>query len=79
MLNQVSRRGNLVILPRETPLNSIHLENMLKLSQMGVRIVPAMPGFYHKPETMDDLTNFVVAKLLEQVGIDHNLMKKWGE
>lgn len=71
--------GNLIILPRETPLNSIHLENMLKLSRMGVRIVPAMPGFYHKPETMDDLINFVVAKLLEQVGIEHNLMKKWGE
>ncbi|MBE9504729.1 MAG: UbiX family flavin prenyltransferase [Proteobacteria bacterium] len=74
----LKEKGNLVLLPRETPLNAIHLENMLMLSRMGARIVPAMPGFYHKPQTMDDLINFVVGKLLDQIGIEHDLVKKWG-
>ena len=68
----------LLLLPRETPFSTIHLENLLKLSRSGARIIPAMPGFYHKPETMDDLVNFVVGKLLDQLGISHSLFRRWG-
>ena len=67
----------LIIVPRETPLNAIHLENMLKLSKLGVTILPAMPGFYHKPETMEDLINFVVGKILDSLSIENVLFKKW--
>lgn len=68
----------LLLLPRETPFSTIHLENLLKLSRSGARIIPAMPGFYHKPETMDDLVDFVVGKLLDQLGISHSLFRRWG-
>jgi 4-hydroxy-3-polyprenylbenzoate decarboxylase len=68
----------LLLLPRETPLSAIHLENMLKLARLGVRIIPAMPGFYGQPQTMDDLVNFVVGKLLDQLGVAHSLFKRWG-
>lgn len=74
----LKERGTLILLPRETPLNDIHLENMLKLSRMDVRIVPAMPAFYQKPETMDDLIDFVVGKLLDQLGVEHKLFPPWG-
>jgi 4-hydroxy-3-polyprenylbenzoate decarboxylase len=67
----------LIIVPRETPLNAIHLENMLKLSRLGVTMLPAMPGFYHKPETMEDLVNFVVGKVLDCLSIENKLFKKW--
>lgn len=73
----LKERGTLILLPRETPLNDIHLENMLKLSKMDVRIVPAMPAFYQKPKTMDDLINFVVGKLLDQLDVEHQLFKRW--
>lgn len=68
----------LLLLPRETPFSSIHLENLLKLSQAGARIVPAMPAFYQKPATMEDLVDFVVGKLLDQLGIEHRLFRRWG-
>jgi 4-hydroxy-3-polyprenylbenzoate decarboxylase len=68
----------LVLLPRETPLNAIHLENMLKLSRLGVKLVAAMPGFYHGPKTMDDLVDFVVGKVLDSIGVEHALFKRWG-
>lgn len=68
----------LLLLPRETPFSTIHLENLLKLSQCGARIIPAMPGFYHKPETLDDVVDFVVGKLLDQLGIEHRLFRRWG-
>ena len=68
----------LVIVPRETPLHDIHLENMLKLSRMGARIVPAMPAFYHEPRSMEDLVDFMVGKVLDSMGIEHRLFKRWG-
>jgi 4-hydroxy-3-polyprenylbenzoate decarboxylase len=52
---------------------------MLKLSRAGVRIIPAMPGFYHQPETIDDLVNFVVGKVLDQLGVSNELFKRWGD
>lgn len=69
----------LLLLPRETPFSTIHLENLLKLSQCGARIIPAMPGFYHRPESVNELVDFVVGKLLDQLGLEHNLFKRWGE
>jgi len=68
----------LVVVPRETPLTSIHLENMLKLARIGVTILPAMPGFYNKPKSVDELLNHVVGKCLDQFGINHDLFKRWG-
>ena len=68
----------LVLVPRETPLNAIHLEHMLKLTRLGVKIVPAMPGFYQNPETLDDLVDFVVGKVLDSVGVEHALFRRWG-
>ncbi len=69
----------LLLVPRETPLSEIHLENMLKLARMGARIIPAMPGFYHKPESIDDLVNFVVGKVLDQLGVPNDLFTRWGD
>jgi 4-hydroxy-3-polyprenylbenzoate decarboxylase len=69
----------LLLLPRETPLSAIHLENMLKLARLGVRIIPPMPGFYGHPQTVDDMINFVVGKVLDQLGIEHELYRRWGE
>ena len=68
---------DLIIVPRETPLNTIHLENMCQLSKVGAKIIPAMPGFYHHPQTMDDLINFVVGKILGYLKIEHQLFKTW--
>lgn len=68
----------LVLVPRETPLHAIHLENMLKLAQLGVRIVPAMPAFYYGPQTIDDQVNFLVGKVLDQLQIEHELFRRWG-
>ena len=68
----------LVLVPRETPLNAIHLEHMLKLARLGVRIVPAMPAFYQRPETMEDLVDFVAGKILDSVQVEHKLFRRWG-
>ncbi len=73
----IKERGRLILIPREMPLSSIHLENMLKLSRMGVSIVPAMPAFYTKPETIDDMVNFVVGKVLDAAGIENDLYNRW--
>jgi len=74
----IKEQRKLVVVPRETPLSKIHLENMEKLAGAGAIILPAMPGFYHRPQTMDDLINHVVGKVLDQFGIEHNLFKRWG-
>lgn len=67
----------LVVVPRETPVNQVHLKNMLQLAQMGVTVLPAMPGFYHRPISMGDLVDHVVGKVLDQFNIEHNLYKRW--
>ncbi|MFB0841862.1 UbiX family flavin prenyltransferase [Paenibacillus oleatilyticus] len=68
----------LIVVPRETPLHAIHLENMLKLARLGVRILPAMPAFYQGPQTLDDMIDFVVGKILDCMEIEHQLYKRWG-
>jgi 4-hydroxy-3-polyprenylbenzoate decarboxylase len=68
----------LVLVPRETPLNSIHLRNMLRLSKAGGIILPAMPGFYHQPQAVDDLVRFIVARIIEQLQMSQNLLPPWG-
>ena len=74
----IKERGQLILVPRETPFSEIHLENMLKLAKMGVTIMPAAPGFYHKPQTIEDLVDFMVARILDHLGIEHQLMQRWG-
>lgn len=69
----------LILVPRETPFSSIHLENLLRLSQAGAIILPAMPGFYHGPNQIDDLVDFVVGKILDQLDVQHSLFTRWGE
>lgn len=69
----------LVLVPRETPLHAIHLENLLKLARLGVRIVPAMPAFYFGPESIDDLVKFLVGKVLDTLKIEHSLFTRWGD
>ncbi len=73
----LKERRMLILVPRETPLSAIHLENMHKLSMVGAVILPAMPGFYHKPKSTGDLVNFVVGKILEQLGLEHDLYESW--
>jgi 4-hydroxy-3-polyprenylbenzoate decarboxylase len=69
----------LVVCPRETPLSSIHLENMLTLKRAGATILMLAPGFYHGAETVDDLVDFVVARCLDQLGLDNALIPRWGQ
>jgi 4-hydroxy-3-polyprenylbenzoate decarboxylase len=69
----------LLIVPRETPLSPIHLENMLALARYGVKIIPAMPGFYTKPDSVDDLIDQFVMKVLDSMGLDHRIGKRWKE
>lgn len=74
----LKEKRKLVLVPRETPLSAIHLQNMLTLAHAGALILPANPGFYHRPQTMDDLVDFVVARILDHLGIAHGLMARWG-
>jgi len=69
----------LILVPRETPFSVIHLENMLKLARSGAVILPANPGFYHHPETVHEVVDFIVARTLDHLGIPHTLMPRWGE
>lgn len=75
----LKERRPLILVPRETPLSSIALENMTKLSQAGATILPAMPGFYHKPAKLADIVDFIVARICDQIGASHQLMERWSE
>jgi 4-hydroxy-3-polyprenylbenzoate decarboxylase len=85
--NVIARAGSvalkegrkLIIVPRETPLNAIQLENLLKMSNAGAIVLPPMPGFYGRPETAMDLVDFVVGRILDQLGIENDLAPRWGE
>lgn len=75
----LKERRQLILVPREAPFSEVHLENMLKLTRMGALIMPASPGFYHNPKSVQDLIDFVVARLLDQLDIPQDLMPRWGE
>ena len=75
----LKERRQLILVPREAPYSQIHLENMLKLTQMGAVIVPASPGFYMQPQTINELIDFIVARILDQLGIEQDLLPRWGE
>ena len=75
----LKERKKLLLVPRETPFNRIHLENLLRLTDAGAQILPAMPAFYQQPQTIDDLVDFVVGKALDALGVEHALFKRWGE
>lgn len=68
----------LLLSPREMPFSAIHIENMLKLSRIGVKIAPPVVGFYHKPGTVDDMIDFIAGKILDAIGVDHDLYRRWG-
>lgn len=74
----LKERRKLILVPREAPYSEVHLEHMLKLTRMGAVMIPASPGFYHKPESVDDLVDFIVARILSQLGIEQDLLGKWG-
>ncbi|HSH47922.1 MAG TPA: flavin prenyltransferase UbiX [Halomonas sp.] len=75
----LKERRRLVLVPREAPLSTLHLENMLTLSRMGAVILPAAPGFYHRPTSIEQLIDFIVARILNQLDIEHRLMPRWGD
>jgi 4-hydroxy-3-polyprenylbenzoate decarboxylase len=74
----IKEARKLILVPRETPFSAIHLENMLKLARLGVVILPANPGFYHRPRKIEELVDFVVARVLDHLGIEHTLAPRWG-
>ncbi|MBF0466021.1 MAG: UbiX family flavin prenyltransferase [Nitrospirae bacterium] len=74
----LKERRRLIIVPREMPFSAIHLENMLKLSRLGVTIAPPVMAFYTKPQSVDDMINFIIGKLLDNLSVPHNLFKRWG-
>lgn len=75
----LKERRPLVLLPRETPLSLVHLRNLTALAEAGAIIVPAAPAFYQRPHSIDDLVNFMVGKLLDVLGVEHQLFARWGE
>ncbi|MGH1485156.1 MAG: flavin prenyltransferase UbiX [Cellvibrionaceae bacterium] len=75
----LKERRQLIVVPRETPYSEVHLENMLKLTKMGVVVLPASPGFYQKPTSIDDLVDFIVARILDQLNIEQKVLPRWGE
>ncbi len=75
----LKERRQLILVTRESPYSQVHLENMLRLTQMGAVIMPASPGFYHRPESIEDLVDFIVARILDHLGLPQDLMPRWGE
>jgi 4-hydroxy-3-polyprenylbenzoate decarboxylase len=73
----LKERRRLILVPRETPLSAIHLQNMLRLARLGAAIVPAMPGFYHRPKSIDELVEMMVMRILDQMGFELDLVKRW--
>lgn len=74
----IKERGQLIVVPREMPFSAIHLENMHKLALLGVTIMPAAPGFYHQPQSINDLVDFVVARILDHLNLEQTLQPRWG-
>ncbi|MUK41264.1 UbiX family flavin prenyltransferase [Aliivibrio fischeri] len=74
----LKERGQLILVVREAPFSTLHLENMLKLSQIGATIMPAAPGFYHQPKSIEDLIDFMVARILDHLGVEQGLVSRWG-
>ncbi len=75
----LKERKPLLLVPRETPFNQIHLQNLLRLSQAGAQILPAMPAFYQRPQTVAEMVDFVVGKILDSLGVEHQLFQRWGD
>jgi len=74
----LKERRRLILVPRESPLSAIHLENMLRVTRAGAVVMPAAPGFYHKPKRIEDLVDFVVARVLDHLDVPHSLVPRWG-
>ena len=74
----IKEKGQLLLVPRETPFSAIHLEHMLSLAKLGVTIMPAAPGFYQHPQSIDDLVDFMVARILDHLGVEQHLLPRWG-
>ncbi len=75
----IKEQGKLILLPREMPFSAIHLENMLKLARLGCCIMPPAPAFYNNPQSVDDLVNFVIARVLDQLGVENDLAARWSD
>ncbi len=75
----LKERRTLVVVPRETPYSAIHLENMLRLTRAGAVVLPASPGFYHRPAQIGELVDFVVARVLDHLGVSHSIGRRWGD
>lgn len=73
----LKERRKLVLVPRETPLSAVHLQNMLRVTRAGAVVLPAAPGFYHRPGSIDDLVAFVVARVLDQLDVEHDMARRW--
>ena len=74
----LKERRRLILVPRETPLSEIHLENMLRVTRAGATVLPAAPGFYHRPQGIHDLVDFIVARVLDHLDVPHTLVPRWG-
>jgi 4-hydroxy-3-polyprenylbenzoate decarboxylase len=75
----LKERRQLVLVPRETPLSTVHLENLLSLSRLGADIIPPMPAFYSRPKSVDDIINHTVGRVLDRLGLEHNMISRWGQ